>query len=179
MLFFLLNGSWIIRALNWERYVCSLEYILCTCFWIRVSSHAWPVPMPILSRRYFFDHFVPLWFFTFTVPIRAEPPLTGGWGQKVSLPLEPPPPVFVHLLGNLMCHTENFTMVGRKLFDLCRFLCRHFVSDFDKKGQMFENSLKIVPCKLQNNNNQNTYNYLLYKLLSRIFKSSFFYLKMP
>ena len=62
--------------------------VFCTCFWNRISSHAVPVPIPILSLRYFFVFWFStilcrFGFFTFLVLMRVNPLLTGGLGQEV------------------------------------------------------------------------------------------------
>ena len=118
--------------------MCILVFF-CMCFWNRISSHADPVPMPILRRRYFcsffiFDHFVPLWLFTFSVLMRVNHLLTGGLGQEVSLLLRSPPPVFAHLLGHrFFTFCENWEMTGWIFFELYRFLLSHFLTDFWSK----------------------------------------------
>ena len=59
----------------------------CTYFWNRISSHAAPVPMPILSQRYF----LAFWFSTILCHFGFSlvcfwsgltPYLLEGWGKK-------------------------------------------------------------------------------------------------
>ena len=65
----------------------SVEFF-CAYFLNRISSHNGPVPMPILSRHYFLDRYVSLWFFTFLVPLRVSlNPTDWRVGQEFPIPL--------------------------------------------------------------------------------------------
>ena len=139
--------------------------------------------MPILHGRFFsfsliFDHFAPLWFFTFSVPLRVNPHwLEGG---AVSAPSSRTiATVFSMPSFTLICHTLcKFGDYRLELFfsyNLYRFLWRHFLAVFDPRGL---NVWKFVKNRVfvqnANKNNENTYNYRLYKNTSSDFQKNGF-----
>ena len=103
--------------------------------------------------------------------MRVGPLLTGGLGQEVPLPLGLPPPVSAHLLGyQFVTFCENLKMTGRIFVELYPFSLRHFLTVFRPKVL---NDWKFVKNRvlkqIANKNHHKTHNYLLNKLLSRIF----------